>query len=169
MKTVTLTLLLEYVFILLLFAGNLFEASPEFWNAMTASLYEPGSTVSFPYLTRPFAKTGFIPDLPCLRRNVVNPIFDTSCFDLACILEKELHALIKLKVSQLLRSILQFILSQAEPSTPDILQNIILTSDDHDHVSESSQKLTVEDRAQIVDWCYSLIDLCQPDRMWQWP
>ena len=49
MKTVTLTLLLEYVFILLLFAGNLFEASPEFWNAMTASLYEPGSTVSFPY------------------------------------------------------------------------------------------------------------------------
>ena len=125
MKTVTRTLLLEYVFILLLFAGNLFEASPEFWNAMTASLYEPGSTVSFPYLTRPFAKTGFIPDLPCLRRNVVNPIFDTSCFDLACILEKELHALIKLKVSQLLRSILQFILSQAEPSTPDILQNII--------------------------------------------
>ena len=43
----------------------------------------------------------------------------------------------------------------------------VLTSDDH--VSESSQKLTVEDRAQIVDWCYSLIDLCQPDRMWQWP
>ena len=30
MKTVTLTLLLEYVFILLLFAGNLFEASPSF-------------------------------------------------------------------------------------------------------------------------------------------
>ena len=106
MKTVTLTLLLEYVLILLLFAGN----------AMTAS---PANQV------RPFAKTGFIPDLPCLRRNVVNPIFDTSCFDLACILEKELHALIKLKVSQLLRSILQFILSQAEPSTPDILQNII--------------------------------------------
>jgi hypothetical protein len=79
-------------------------------------------------LTKPFAKTGFIPDLPCLRRNVVNPIFDTSCFDLACILEKELHALIKLKVSQLLRSILQFILSQAEPSTPDILQNIIYST-----------------------------------------
>jgi hypothetical protein len=32
----------------------------------------------------------------------------------------------------------------------------VLTSDDH-----SSQKLTAGDRAQIVDWCYSLIDLCQ--------
>ena len=48
-----------------------------------------------------------------------------------------------------------------------ISEDEVLTSDDH--VSESSQKLTVEDRAQIVDWCYSLIDLCQPDRMWQWP
>jgi hypothetical protein len=34
--------------------------------------------------------------------------------------------------------------------------DVLLTSDDH-----SSQKLTAEDRAQIVDWCYSLIDLCQ--------
>ena len=40
-----------------------------------------------------------------------------------------------------------------------ISEDEVLTSDDH--VSESSQKLTVEDRAQIVDWCYSLIDLCQ--------
>ena len=40
-----------------------------------------------------------------------------------------------------------------------ISEDEVLISDDH--VSESSQKLTVEDRAQIVDWCYSLIDLCQ--------
>jgi hypothetical protein len=40
-----------------------------------------------------------------------------------------------------------------------ISEDEVLTSDDH--VSESSQKLTVEDRAQMVDWCYSLIDLCQ--------
>jgi len=32
----------------------------------------------------------------------------------------------------------------------------VLTSNDH-----VSEKLTAEDRAQIVDWCYSLIDLCQ--------
>ena len=40
-----------------------------------------------------------------------------------------------------------------------ISEDEVLTSDDH--VSERSQKLTVKDRAQIVDWCYSLIDLCQ--------
>ena len=37
-----------------------------------------------------------------------------------------------------------------------------LTSDDP--VSGSSQRLTAEDRAVIVDWCYSLIDICQLDR-----
>jgi hypothetical protein len=36
-----------------------------------------------------------------------------------------------------------------------------LTSIDPVSGCGSSQKLTAEDRAQIVDWCYSLIDLCQ--------
>ena len=32
---------------------------------------------------------------------------------------------------------------------------------DNDHEDGSSHKLKAEDREQIVDWCYSLIDLCQ--------
>ena len=31
----------------------------------------------------------------------------------------------------------------------------------NDHVSRSGQKLTAEDREQIVDWCYGLIDILQ--------
>jgi hypothetical protein len=31
----------------------------------------------------------------------------------------------------------------------------------NDHENSSSQKLTAEDRAQIVDWCYSVIDVLQ--------
>jgi len=41
----------------------------------------------------------------------------------------------------------------------DCIRNKKLTS--NDHVSRSGQKLTAEDREQIVDWCYSLIDILQ--------
>jgi hypothetical protein len=35
----------------------------------------------------------------------------------------------------------------------------------NDHENSSSQKLTAEDRAQIVDWCYSLVDILQLARL----
>jgi hypothetical protein len=31
----------------------------------------------------------------------------------------------------------------------------------NDHENSSSQKLTAEDRAQIVDWCYGIVDVLQ--------
>jgi hypothetical protein len=35
----------------------------------------------------------------------------------------------------------------------------------NDHENSSSQKLTAEDRAQIVDWCYGVVDLLQLARL----
>jgi hypothetical protein len=58
-------------------------------------------------------------------------------------------------------------------SCQDYLNNGDYISEDEmpatydEHVSN---KLTAENRAQIVDWCYSLMTYVSlPDRMWQWP
>jgi hypothetical protein len=52
-------------------------------------------------------------------------------------------------------------------SCQDYLNNgedCIVSQKLNDHENSSSQKLTAEDRAQIVDWCYGVIDLLQLTR-----
>ena len=68
-----------------------------------------------------------------------------------------LYAMIKQEITHSCRDYLNY--GEDDGEDEDCIREKQLTS--NDHASGSGQKLTAEDREQIVDWCYGVIDVLQ--------